>query len=65
MDKHPEPKEYQYYPDYIFFDDDLIKPYTQEEWKRVGLDSMPLYRIVKWDGKKIMPDKDIFQLKNV
>src|SRR5476649_1376649 len=28
----PGPKEYKNYPDYLFFDDDLILPHTKTEW---------------------------------
>jgi alkaline phosphatase len=47
----PPPAEYINYPDYIFFDDDLKLKHTVEEWKRVGLVSLPFDKISEWKGE--------------
>ena len=54
----PPPSAYKDYPDYIFFDDDLILPHTQAEWSRVSLVSLPLYKIILWKGIDSLPLKD-------
>lgn len=46
----PAPSMYKNYASFIFFDDDLKKPHTKEEWKRVALVSLPFDKIVKWKG---------------
>jgi alkaline phosphatase len=46
----PAPADYDQYPSYIFFDDDLKQPHTPEQWKRVGLVSLPFNKISKWKG---------------
>ena len=48
--ERPPPAEYQNYPDYIFFDDDLKLPHTAAQWKRVGLVSLSFKRYAEWDG---------------
>jgi alkaline phosphatase len=46
----PKPLDYGKYPSYVFFDDDLKQAHSPEEWKRVGLVSLPFNKITKWDG---------------
>jgi alkaline phosphatase len=54
----PPPNEYKNYPDFILFDDDLKLPHTPEEWNRVGLVSLPFYKISTWRGEDEINSKD-------
>ena len=56
--ERPLPLEYQNYPNYIFFDDDLRLLHTPEEWKRVGLVSLSFERYSRWNGEGNLPDSD-------
>lgn len=56
--ERPPPSEYKNYPNYIFFDDDLRKSHTPQEWKRVGLVSLSFERYSKWNGEGPLPKKD-------
>lgn len=47
----PDPSQYNNYPAYIFFDHDLVKPHTAQEWKRVALVSLPFNKISGWKGE--------------
>jgi hypothetical protein len=49
--ERPPPAEYKQYPSYIFFDDDLQKAHTTDEWKRVALVSLPFTKITLWNGE--------------
>jgi alkaline phosphatase len=48
--ERPKPVDYNKYPDFIFFDDDLKQPHTAAQWKRVGLVSLPFNKISNWKG---------------
>ena len=61
----PPPSAYKNYPDYIFFDDDLVLPHTESEWRRVSLVSLPLYKIIFWKGIYSLPSKDQNKLKHM
>jgi alkaline phosphatase len=61
----PRPDEYINYPAFIFFDDDLKLSHSPNEWKRVGLVSLPLYRIKRWNGKDKFDAADSVNLKNL
>ncbi len=54
----PPPNEYNNYPDFILFDNDLKLKHTPEEWNRVGLVSLPFYQISKWKGEDEINRKD-------
>ena len=56
--ERPPPGEYKNYPSYIFFDDDLRKFHTSDEWKRVGLVSLSFERYSLWNGEGVIPDKE-------
>ena len=53
------------YPDYIFFDGDFEKTYTQEELKKTGLFSASLKNYTQWDGKSDIPPADAATLKKL
>jgi alkaline phosphatase len=61
----PSPQEYKNYPLNIVFDDDLKLVHDKEEWKRVGLVSLPFYRISRWNGKEYINSEDSVKLKKV
>jgi alkaline phosphatase len=54
----PTPEEYKNYPSFIFFDDDLKLKHTSEQWNRVGLVSLPFYKISQWKGEDDISRKD-------
>lgn len=62
--ERPPPAEYENYPPYIFFDDDLKLHHTRNEWKRVGLVSLSFENLSLWNGKKSLPQKDEELLKH-
>jgi alkaline phosphatase len=59
----PMPADYNNYPDYIFFDDDLRLTHTPVEWKRVGLVSLQFARLSHWNGKDELKKDDSLNLK--
>lgn len=63
--ERPPPNEYKKYPDYIYFDDDLRKFHTPDQWKRVGLVSLSFERYSNWNGEDDLPDSDKNILRNV
>jgi alkaline phosphatase len=61
----PPPNLFGTYPDYIFFDEDLLHIYTADELKKVGQVSLQFSRYVKWKGVGAIPAKDEARLKHV
>jgi alkaline phosphatase len=61
----PPPAEYQKYPDYIFFDDDLKMHHDAAEWKRVGQVSLCFENFSSWKGKGRLNTKDRKSLKRL
>jgi hypothetical protein len=59
----PSPGEYNNYPKYIFFDDDLKKTHSKEQWERVRLVSLPLYSVARWNGVDKLSATDSLQWK--
>ena len=59
----PPPSELKNYPDFIFFDDDLKRAFTKDEWKRVALVSLPMTSITRWNGKVKISAQDSMSLK--
>jgi len=59
----PSPSDFKNYPDFIFFDDDLRRTFTEDEWKRVALVSLPLTRITRWNGNDNISTEDSIDLK--
>jgi len=59
----PPPYELKIYPDFIFFDDDLRRVFTKDEWQRVALVSLPLTRITRWNGKDNISTEDSMNIK--
>lgn len=61
----PGPAEFNNYPSYIFFDDDLRQKHTPESWSRVALVSMPFTRFSKWKGEGRISKSDRSKLHQV
>jgi hypothetical protein len=61
----PPPAEYNNYPAYITFDDDLQLPHTTEQWKRVAQVSLNFENYSKWRGEGILPAVDERVLRSV
>lgn len=61
----PPPAEYKNYPLFIFFDDDLKLHHSAEEWKRVGLVSLPLTKISNWKGEDDISRKDKKEVRHI
>ena len=49
--KRPVPAEYEKYPPYIFFDDDLKLNHNAAEWERVGQVSLSFTKYSTWNGQ--------------
>jgi alkaline phosphatase len=62
--ERPSPADYKLYPEYIFFDDDLKRPHTTAEWKRVNLVSLQFDKITQWKGDGPIPTDDLKRLKH-
>jgi glycerophosphoryl diester phosphodiesterase len=61
----PPPAEYNNYPAYILFDDDLQLPHTTGQWKRVAQVSLNFENYSKWKGEGALPLPDERLLKAV
>lgn len=62
--ERPPPADYNRYPDYILFDDDLKLKHTPEEWRRVSLVSLQFDKITKWKGEGMIPPDELQRLKH-
>ncbi len=54
----PPPGEYNNYPGYILFDDDLKLQHSSEQWNRVGLVSLPFPKLSQWKGEENINRRD-------
>ncbi|WP_121356634.1 phosphatidylinositol-specific phospholipase C/glycerophosphodiester phosphodiesterase family protein [Flavisolibacter nicotianae] len=61
----PLPSSYNRYPDFIFFDDDLVHQHTPEQWKRVGLVSLKFSLFTTWKGTGVIPEEDEDRLRRI
>lgn len=61
----PPPSEYNNYPPYILFDDDLQMPHTQQQWQRVAQVSLNFAYYSKWKGEGLLPSRDEKILKAI
>jgi alkaline phosphatase len=60
----PLPSQYGRYPSFVFFDDDLKRPHTSDEWARVGLVSLPFNKISSWKGHGTIDKADLKALQH-
>lgn len=63
--ERPPPAEYNQYPAFIFFDDDLKLKHSPDQWQRVHLVSLPFDKISGWKGAGHIPRKDLQLLRKV
>ncbi len=61
----PQPEDFKNYPDYLYFDGDPDKDYTEDQLKRVGIFSADLKELVQWNGKGIPRDEETEKIKNI
>lgn len=61
--ERPPGAEFNLYPDYIFFDDNLGTSHSVDEWRRISLVSLPFDSISKWKGGPL-PPADVQHLKH-
>jgi hypothetical protein len=61
----PPPNQFKEYPDFIYFDEDLLHIYNTDELKKVGQVSLQYSRYAKWKGKGAIPVSDDQRLKHV
>jgi hypothetical protein len=61
----PPPSQFKEYPDFIYFDEDLLHIYNTDELKKVGQVSLQYSRYAKWKGKGAIPVSDDQRLKHV
>lgn len=62
--ERPLPSEYKNYPDYLFFDDDLVSSHTVAEWERVGQVSLSFTKFSPWKGENTIDDADKRKLQS-
>ena len=62
--ERPVAAEFNQYPNYIFFDDNLSTNHSADEWKRISLVSLPFDSISKWKGAGSLPSADVQGLKH-
>ncbi len=63
--ERPQPDDFKNYPDYLSFDGDPDKSYTDEQLKRVGMFSANLPELVKWNGKGIPRDEETDKIRKM
>lgn len=61
----PPPSEYNNYPSYLFFDDDLKLTHTPRQWQRVGQVSLSFTRYSAWKGEGKPAKGGIKKLRHV
>jgi len=59
----PQPGDFKNYPNYLYFDGDLDKNYTDDQLKRVGMFSADLTGLIKWNGKGIPRDEETTKIR--
>jgi len=59
----PQPDDFKDYPNYLYFDGDLDKNYTDDQLKRVGMFSADLTGLIKWNGKGIPRDEETAKIR--
>ena len=63
--ERPVPAEYDNYPPYIFFDDNLKFSHNNEQWRRVLLVSLPFNKYSKWTGKGPLKGRERKRLQTI
>lgn len=60
----PQPEDFKNYPDYLYFDGDLDKNYTEDQLKKIGIFSADLKDLIQWNGKGIPRDEETEKIKD-
>jgi alkaline phosphatase len=61
----PDPSDFHYYPEFIFFDGILKMKYDEKQLKRVALYSENLRNIISWNGVGEINEKEKIRLQSV
>ena len=62
----PDPKEYEYYPDFIYFDYQSLDPLVKQKmWNKIALISLNFKKFSNWNGKSRMTAKDYKKVDSV
>jgi alkaline phosphatase len=61
----PSSNKFNQYPNYLFFDGDLGKSYSNYELSRVGLFSADLSEYTHWNGKGVMVKQDQHKIDSI
>ena len=62
----PDPEEYEYYPDFIFFDHQSLDPLVKQKmWSKIALISLDFGKFSNWNGKGSMTAKDYKKVDSV
>jgi hypothetical protein len=60
----PNPDSFSHYPDFIWFDGVLSRPYTQDQLSRIKMLSDDFQQYSQWRGEGLMPVEDFERLKS-
>jgi alkaline phosphatase len=63
--ERPAPEDFKEYPPFIFFDSDLKQKYSEREWQRVALVSLPFNKISSWKGDRDPVENELEAVKRV
>lgn len=58
------PKSLSGYPSFISFDGDLYEKYSDTDLQHISMLSGDLKKLTAWNGKNIIPEKDVVAVKN-
>ena len=62
----PDPKEYEYYPDFIYFDYQSLDPLVKQKvWNKIALISLNFKKFSNWNGKSSMTAKDYKKVDSI
>ncbi|WP_292008595.1 alkaline phosphatase [Chryseobacterium sp.] len=61
----PDPADFSGYPDYIYFDGDVNRDYTDNQLRKIGMFSANLPDIIQWNGKGIPRDEEKEKVKEI
>ena len=62
----PDPEEYEYYPDFIYFDYQSLDPLVKQKmWSKIALISLDFGKFSNWNGKGSMTAKDYKKVDSV
>lgn len=62
--ERPQPGDFKNYPDYLYFDGDPDKNYTDDQLKRIGIFSADLKDLIQWNGKGTPREEETEKIRN-